>query len=132
MPLLTPPVELAVRRFLRQKIVNNAGVYVHEIGGIETHVHLAVTIVPTIPIADFVGQLKGSSAHNVNQQLGKGRKLLQWQTGYGIVSFGTKDLEWVVDYIRNQREHHAKGTVHKRLERITHEELAQASHREAP
>jgi len=26
--------------------------------------------------------------------------------GYGAASFGTKDLEWVVDYIRKQKEHH--------------------------
>jgi len=50
------------------------------------------------------------------------RKLLDWPTGYGVVSFGTKDLEWVVNYIRNQKEHHKKGTTVKRLENITHDE----------
>ena len=38
-----------------------------------------------------------------------------WQTGYTVVSFGTKDLEWVVDYNR-------KGTAIERLEKITHDE----------
>jgi hypothetical protein len=28
----------------------------------------------------------------------------------------------VLDYIRNQRNHHANGTVHDRLERITQDE----------
>ena len=50
------------------------------------------------------------------------RKLLDWQTGYGVVSFGTRDLEWVVRYIRNQKEHHRKGTTVERLEKITHDE----------
>jgi hypothetical protein len=36
-----------------------------------------------------------------------------------VVSFGTKDLEWVVNYVRNQREHHGKQSVVDRLERIT-------------
>jgi hypothetical protein len=45
------------------------------------------------------------------------RKLLDWQTGYGVVSFGTKDLPWVVSYVRNQKEHHAKGTIVGRLEK---------------
>jgi hypothetical protein len=53
------------------------------------------------------------------QQLDRRDKILQWQSGYGVVSFGTRRLDWVVEYIRNQREHHAKGTVHERLERIT-------------
>jgi len=38
------------------------------------------------------------------------------------VSFGTKDLPWVVDYVRNQREHHACGTVQERLERMEMED----------
>jgi putative transposase len=133
MPLLTPQVEPVVQRYLRQKLINWPGAYVHEIGGTETHVHVAVTIAPTILISDLVGKLKGSSSHDVNQQLGQGRKLLEWQSGYGVVSFGTKDLEWVKEYVRNQREHHARDKVFDRLERITCEEPeAQAEQREAP
>jgi len=50
-------------------------------------------------------------------------KLLDWQTGYDAVSFGTKDMEWVVNYIRNQKEHHKWGTTTlELLERITHDE----------
>ena len=39
-----------------------------------------------------------------------------------MVSFGTKDLKWVINYIRNQKEHHEKGTTVERLEKITHDE----------
>ena len=84
-------------------------------GGIETHLHLCVSVPPTLLISEFIGQLKGSSAHEANQKLG--RKVLDWQTGYGVVSFGTRDLEWVRDYIRNQRDRHACGKVEERLER---------------
>jgi hypothetical protein len=50
------------------------------------------------------------------------QKVLDWQTGYGLVSFGTKDLDWVVNYIRNQKQHHKKGTVVERLEKVGNEE----------
>jgi putative transposase len=116
-PMLSPDVEPFAHRALRQKLVATPGVYVHEIGGIETHVHLCVTVPPTITISEFIGQLKGSSSHEVNQKVGVGRKVLEWQAGYGVVSFGTKDLEWVKAYVRNQRQHHAQGTMHDRLER---------------
>ena len=136
-PLLVPKVEAVVHHYLRGRCINTTGVFIHEIGGIETHDHLAVSIVPTILISEFVGQLKGASAHEVNQKLG--HKALEWQTGYGVVSFGTKDLSWVVDYIRNQRDHHARGTAIDRLERITTPDVpandgppAEAERREAP
>jgi len=94
-------------------------------------VHLCLTIPPTLLISDFIGQLKGSSSHEVNQKLG--RKALEWQAGYGVVSFGTGDLPWVREYVRDQREHHARGNVEDRLERITAmETTAEAEPREAP
>jgi putative transposase len=130
-PLLVPKVEAMIHHEMRGRCINTPGVYVHEVGGIETHVHLAVSVAPTIHISEFIGQLKGASAHETNQKLG--RKAVVWQAGYGVVSFGTRDLPWVVDYIRNQRERHARGQVEDRLERITEPEpVAEAEPREAP
>ena len=28
-------------------------------------------------------------------------KAAQWQAGYGVVSFGTRALEWIKEYVRN-------------------------------
>jgi putative transposase len=131
-PLLIPKVEAFVHHYLRGRCINTRGVYIHEIGGIEDHVHLCLSVPPTLLLSDFIGQLKGSSAHEANQKCGERCKVLEWQTGYGVVSFGTKDLEWVKSYVRNQRQHHAKGTAQDRLERITtDEDAAEAEAREA-
>jgi putative transposase len=101
--------------------------------GPKNHVHVVITMAPTVLLNEFIGALKGSSAHEVNHKLGAGRKLLEWQAGYGVVSFGTKDLEWVKAYVRNQKEHHTQGKVYDRLERITAlEPGAKAEQREAP
>ena len=121
-PLLAPAVEPLAHRFLNKRIIDTPQAFVHEIGGTETHVHLAVTVPPTLTPSKWIGELKGGTAHDVNQEMGQRQKVLQWQAGYGIVTFGTKDLQWVIEYIRNQREHHARGTVHDRLERITCDE----------
>jgi putative transposase len=123
-------VEAIVRHCVRGKCINTPGVFIHEIGGTETHVHVCVSIAPTVEISEFIGQLKGASSHDVNAKLG--RKVLEWQAGYGVVSFGMKDLEWVKRYVREQPEHHARGTVYDRLERITALEEAEAEPREAP
>ncbi len=60
LPLLTPHVEPLVHRYVKQKIVNTPGAFVHEIGGTETHVHVAVSIPPTLLVSEVVGQLKGA------------------------------------------------------------------------
>jgi REP element-mobilizing transposase RayT len=134
-PLLTPPVEAVVHHYLRGRCINTPGVYIHEIGGTETHVHLCITVPPTLLVSDFIGALKGSSSHEANQKLG--RKVLHWQTGYGVVSFGTGDLKWVMAYAANQKERHARRKTVDRLECIAHpqarpDDEAEAEHREAP
>lgn len=96
---------------LKNKIVETAGAYFHGIGGIETHVHIATSVKPSVHLDEWIGQLKGGSSYAMGKDL-------QWQHGYGIVSFGTKDLPWILEYIRNQERHHKNGTVHDRLERV--------------
>ena len=119
MPLLKPVIEASAYRFVRRRIAATPGVFLHEIGGIPNHVHIAATIPPTLTISEFVGQLKGGVSHDVNHEAPSREARLQWQTGYGVVSFGTKDLPWVKEYIQNQKQHHDNNHAQECLERIT-------------
>ena len=103
--------EKEVYSFLKNKIIETPGAYFHAVGGTADHVHIGTSIRPTIDIDNWIGQLKGASSHEMGKSLG-------WQSGYGVVSFGTKDLRWVVNYILNQKEHHKRGSIYDRLERI--------------
>jgi putative transposase len=111
LPLITPTLEPDLWAFIKDRIVRMSNVYFQAIGGIETHIHLATSFYPPFEIDRWIGDLKGASSHEFG-------KALQWQSGYGVVSFGTKDLDWVIAYIRNQKEHHKRGTIQERLERI--------------
>ena len=113
--IIAPEDEPQVHDVVRQRALEHKGVYVHEIGGTRNHVHLVVRVPPTIQPAEWIGRVKGGSSHDWNQ-LGHWR--LGWQSGYGIVTFGMKDLSWVVQYVRNQKQHHLKGRVFERLEQI--------------
>ena len=116
-PVLVDLVEAQVHQYMMHRAVQTEGVVVHAVNGTADHVHLACTIPPTLVISDWIGELKGASAHFINHEICN-RKVLEWQTGYGVVSFGTRDLPWVVQYIQHQKEHHAGGVVQERLERI--------------
>ena len=107
-------IEKLTHRFLIERCAKTKGVTLHGLGGTDTHIHLAVDIEPAVTISDLVKNLKGGSSHDLNTELR--RKELQWQRGYGVVSFGRKNLPWVLEYIANQRQHHAAGTAQVRLE----------------
>jgi REP-associated tyrosine transposase len=117
-PVIKDNIENRLYHFLENKVRKEKDVIFHAIGGIEDHIHLVVSIPPTLRISDWIGQLKGGSSFYINHEI-VNRKLLDWQEGYGVVSFGTRDQEWVIRYVKNQKRHHAKGTIQDRLERIT-------------
>ena len=120
LPLITPAIEPDLYKFIRDRVFATDGAIVHAIGGIEIHVHIAVSLPPTLQPAEWVGQIKGASSHHINRL--HGPNILQWQNGYGIVTFGEKDLEWVVGYIENQKQRHGSRRISDRLERISHPE----------
>jgi hypothetical protein len=45
-----------------------------------------------------------------------------WQAEYDVVSFGGKQLDMVVKYVKNQRQYHLTGTIIPFLERVEAEE----------
>lgn len=109
--MITEAIETKLYSYLRNRIVKTKGAIFHAIGGIADHIHIVVTIKPTIRIDEWLGRLKGSSSHEMG-------KSVAWQHGYGVVSFGTKALPWVVNYVLNQKEHHRRGDIYERLETI--------------
>ena len=115
-PVFVDTVEARLHHYLRHRALQTAGVRVHAVGGTADHVHMAVTVPPNVMISEWIGQLKGASSHHINHEICN-RKILAWQDGYGVVSFGTRHLPWIVDYVSKQKEHHADGRTHDRLER---------------
>lgn len=92
---------------------------IHAIGGVEDHIHLIASIPPKLSISDFVKTIKGSSAHQLNQnlKLSSNSTSFGWQRGYGVLSLGSKQLDQAVCYVKNQKEHHLQGTEIASLER---------------
>ncbi|GIK66215.1 MAG: transposase [Chloroflexota bacterium] len=85
------------------------------INAVEDHVHVALMIPPGVAPAELIGQTKGLSSHAVNLAI-EGKERFRWQEGYGILTFGEKNLDFVLRYIADQKTHHASGKIQPRLE----------------
>jgi putative transposase len=116
LPLILPAFEDDLYRVIAAKVIKMDG-SVHAIGGVEDHIHLAVSVPPKLALARFVGEVKGNSSHFVNQVI-KPDFEFYWQDEYGVLSFGEKNLPAVVRYIHNQKQHHADGTLIVAMERL--------------
>lgn len=116
LPLIDSSLEPKLYRAIVAKAQDMEG-FVHAIGGVEDHVHLAVSIPPGLAPAKFIGDVKGNSSHFVNHIV-KPDYDFYWQDEYGVLSFGEKSLPAVVRYIHNQKKHHSEGTIIPAVERI--------------
>ena len=109
--LITGPLELTLYRHLRDTCAA-MDVFVYAMNGTADHVHVVCSIPPSMSVSAVVKQLKGSSARLFNSE----NNWFEWQPGYAALSFARRDLPKVQGYVDRQKEHHADGTLHARLE----------------
>ena len=87
------------------------------INGMPDHVHLLFFLHQSASVANTVKHLKSRSSHWVNQgRLTSTR--FGWQTKYGAFAVSRSQMEFVVQYIRGQKEHHRKMTFQEEFERM--------------
>jgi len=81
------------------------------INGTENHLHILIGYRPHQSLADIVQDIKGSSSKWINEnKLSKNK--FEWQPGYAAFSYSYSHLQKVIDYIKNQEEHHRKQTFY--------------------
>ncbi len=113
--MIEPRVEPGLHGHLRTKAVE-LGTTVFAVNGMPDHVHVVASVPPKVALADFVGQVKGFSSHEINRDM-EGR--FQWQVDYGVFSFDRKRLPNYVEYVENQKRHHAEKATIGILERTS-------------
>ena len=81
--------------------------HVYRINGVEDHLHIATSIHPSLPLASVVKDIKLASG-----QMIKSNNLFEgfegWQNGYSAFTHNYSSLDNLVNYIKNQEEHHKK------------------------
>lgn len=120
-PIITSPLQPIIYAAIQQKTEQMRG-RVLAINSVDDHIHIAVSIPPSVSIARWVGDAKGLATYAVNGNAPALETAFKWQDGYGVVTFGEKQFRHVETYIANQREHHQLGTTDARLESMDEEE----------
>ncbi len=80
-----------------------------EIGGVEDHVHLLLSLPSTLAIAKALQLIKGGSSKCVHETFPEHR-LFGWQEKYGAFSVSVSQLDRIIRYIKGQVEHHRTMT----------------------
>jgi REP element-mobilizing transposase RayT len=88
-------------------IIKYKNSHLYRINGVENHLHILTDLHPSIALADFMREVKVSSCLWM-----KSGDLFPafngWAEGYGSFTCSYMDLGRLIDYIKNQQEHHRK------------------------
>ncbi len=88
-------------------IINKKKSKLYRIGGISNHIHLLVDIHPAFALSDFMKELKEYSSKwlSINPNFPDFEGLAVSFAGF---TYNLKEKQTIIDYIKNQKEHHKK------------------------
>jgi len=100
--------------------IKNKNCFLYQINGVEDHVHILSDLHPSIALADFMRDIKTSSSIWLKQS-GKFPEFEGWSDGYAALTYGWKDKDIIINYIKNQQEHHKIESFEVELKKILEE-----------
>jgi REP element-mobilizing transposase RayT len=101
-------------------IIKNKNCFLYRINGIEDHIHLLSDLHPGISLADFMRDIKACSSTWLKQQPGF-PDFIGWGDGYAALTYGYRDKEKIVNYIKNQQVHHHGVSFEKEYRKLLDE-----------
>jgi len=90
-------------------IVQNKEQKMLAINGMPDHIHFFIGMKPACCLSDLIREIKKSTNTFINDNK-LTQHLFSWQEGYGAFSYSHSQITGVINYVKNQKEHHKKKT----------------------
>jgi REP element-mobilizing transposase RayT len=104
-PVLVPTGREALFRYI-WGVIRSRDSRLYRVNGTLDHVHMLTGLHPGRSLADFVKEIKVSSSHWIKtNSIFTG--FSGWQAGYGAFTHSKQEKKWLIQYIKNQEQHHA-------------------------
>ena len=98
-------------------IIKKKNCKLYRINGVEDHIHIFSDLHPSISLSDYVKDIKVASSIWIKES-GKFPHFKAWQGGYGAFTYSLREKDMIINYIKNQKEHHKKETFYDEFKRI--------------
>ena len=104
-PAITLEHETLLYRYIWSHIKAKGGI-LYRIGGMPDHLHLLVQLPPTLSLSDFMHNLKLATHYFLRQHKAEFPLFEGWGKSYRAFTCSASSKESVIQYIKNQKEHH--------------------------
>ncbi len=106
LPIISPSLRERLEPFLGG-IARKNGMKALEIGGVQDHVHILLSLPSTMTISKAMQLIKGGSSKWVHDTFPE-HQFFNWQVKYGAFGVSVSLLDRTIAYIKSQEEHHRK------------------------
>src|SRR5690606_21274242 len=98
-------------------IIKKKGCVLYRINGMEDHLHILCDLHPTVPLADLIKAIKGSSGRWIKTS-GRFPKFRGWGIKYCALTYSYKEKQIITNYIKNQQKHHRNESFQQEIQRL--------------
>ena len=98
-------------------IMKNKKCHLYQIGGIEDHIHIVTHIHPTISLSALIKDIKVASSEYIKKE-SLFQNFTGWHDGYAAFTYSLSEKDKLVNYVKNQEEHHKVITYHEELKQL--------------
>lgn len=109
LPLITREIEARLYPAITSKC-RELSCEIIAIGGDADHIHLLLRMPATLAVAMLLKEVKGVSSHLMTHEVAA-NDFFKWQGGYGAFTLSKDGVKTVMDYINNQKAHHAARSL---------------------
>ncbi len=82
------------------------------------HIHLFVQLHPTVAVSDFMKKLKNATHKWLDNNKEDFPDFQSWATKYCALTYSERDKGVIINYIKNQREHHKNESTTDEIRRL--------------
>lgn len=98
-------------------IIKHKNCFLYRINGMEDHIHILSDLHPGIALADYMRDIKTASSLWLKQHE-KFPNFEGWSDGYAALTYSWRDKDMIVNYIKNQQDHHKKEKFEEEYRRL--------------
>jgi REP element-mobilizing transposase RayT len=98
-------------------IIKNKKGKLYRINGMEDHIHILSDLHSSFALADFVKSIKVATSLWMKQSPDF-PNFQGWEEGYAAFTYSYKEKDVIINYIKNQQEHHRKEDTHNEMKRL--------------
>ena len=101
-------------------ILKNNKCHLYRINGVEDHIHIIISLHPSVALANLVKDIKLGSTSFIKE-----KKIFHnfggWQDGYSAFTYSIDAKDNLIEYVKNQEEHHKETTFKEELIELLNE-----------